>query len=249
MRTDAGWQDAFAAALRDPAAGPPSGLIATARRLDVHRATVHATLVDCLATRFPAIRRLVGEDCFAATALDFVRAFPPSGPALVFYGGGLPAFLDRFEPLAGFPWLGDVARLEWARHEAFNAAEADPCDAAVLGTLDPDRLALTRLSLHPAVRLLASPHPVHSIWRTNVMDAEVAAVAAGPESVLVARPDWTVVVEPLAAGGYAFATALAAGATLGEAAAAAHSADPGADIAATLALLIGSGAIASIDAR
>lgn len=166
----------------------------------------------------------------------------------MFYGGGFPAFLDRLAPLAAFPWLGDVARLEWARHEAFNGAEADPCAAAVLGTLDPERLALTRLSLHPTVRLLASPHPVFSIWRTNAMDAEVRAVTAAPESVLVARPDWTVIVEPLPAGGFAFATALAAGATLGDAAAAVHAADAGAGIAAVLALLIRSGAITAVDA-
>jgi hypothetical protein len=250
MPTDAPhWQDAFAAMLRDPAAAAPPGVLATARRLDVHRVTVHATLVDCLAARFPVVRRLLGEECFVQTALDFVRAHPPSSPALVFYGGGFAAFLEDCAPLAGYPWLGDVARLEWARHEAFNGADAEPCDAAMLATLDPDRLMLTRLSLHPTVRLVASRHPVWAIWRTNTEDAEVQAVTAAAESALVVRPDWTVTVEPLPPGGFAFLEALMADATLGEAAAAAHEAGSAdADVTSTLALIIRTRAIAAVRA-
>lgn len=242
------WQDAFTAAVRNPAAGAPPGVHASARRLHIHRATIHTTLVDCLAARFPVVRRLLGEDCFAQTALDFVCEHPPSSPALVFYGGGFAAFLDNFTQLATYPWLGDVARLEWARHEAFNGAEAEACDAAVLGALDPERLMLTRLTLRPTVRLIASRHPVWSIWRTNTEDAEVRAVTARPESVLVARPDWTVIVEPLPSGGFAFVSALAGAATLGEAAAAAHAAAVDADVTSALALLIRARAIAAVRA-
>jgi hypothetical protein len=119
----------------------------------------------------------------------------------------------------------------------------------MLATLDPDRLMLTRLSLHPTVRLVASRHPVWAIWRTNTEDAEVQAVTAAAESALVVRPDWTVTVEPLPPGGFAFLEALMADATLGEAAAAAHEAGSAdADVTSTLALIIRTRAIAAVRA-
>jgi hypothetical protein len=63
---------------------------------------------------------------------------PPRSPVIFEYGGSFADFLERFEPLAGYPYLPDVARLERAWLDAFHAADADPLQAGDLGAIPPD---------------------------------------------------------------------------------------------------------------
>lgn len=215
-----------------------------ARRFAVHRNNVTASLTRALAARFPVVEALVGAAFFAAMARDFIDADPPDSPLLFRYGARMPAFIARFPPAAALPWLACVARIEVARGEAFHAADAAP--------VAPARLAAAaaaggdiRLTLHPSLRLLWSPHPAAAIWAAHQPGGDLRVTAAGPQAVLIGRrPDFAVATEPLDPADHALAAALAAHGSLARAAAAAP---PGHDPAPLLARLIGHGLVT--DAR
>lgn len=232
----------FAAALFGPQA--PPGLAGgdaaeLARRFAVYRNNVHHGLARALAARFPIVERLVGAPFFAAMARAFLHAHPPAQPVLQEWGGAFPGFLAAFPPVAGLPYLPDVARLELLRGEAQNAPDAAPVDPARLTAGDPAALVV---ALHPSVRLFAAGFPAVSIWAANQPASPSTRVAAaGPELALVGRtPAFEVVVEPLDAPAHRLLGALGAGVALGPAAA-------GADPAPALALLLRHGLI--VDAR
>jgi hypothetical protein len=212
-------QAAFAAALAGAAV--PEGLTApdpteVARRFAVYRNNVHYSLGRALAARFPVVAQLVGATFFAALARVVLAAAPPRDPVLMHWGAALPDFLDGFEPIAHLPWLGDVARLEWARGVAVHAADATPADPAALAGPAPERL---RLRLHPSVALFASAHPAVAIWQAHQPGASPAPLPPGPSHALIGRqPDFTVIVAPIDAPTHAVLAALAAGETLGAAA-------------------------------
>ena len=68
----------FAAALLDPAAPCPSGLVTwngsdAAQRFGVYRNNVTVSLIDAVADTFPVVQQLVGADFFRAMAGAFVR--------------------------------------------------------------------------------------------------------------------------------------------------------------------------------
>ncbi len=220
-----------------------------ARRLALYRNNTLGSLAIALAAAFPVVERLVGPDFFRAAARRFVAEAPPQAPQLLAYGGDFPAFLDGFQPARSLPYLGDVARLEWARNEAWFAGEAARLTAADLASVPPDRLAARVLTLHPAVRLVASTFPIDRIWRVNQPEHETVArvdLAAGGETVLVYRAaGGAVVQETLSPGGHALVAALADGQTLGQAAEAAVMAEPGLDLQARLAGLIAGGCFAA----
>lgn len=216
MRPEA--QADFAAALFGPDASVPSGLIATPRRLAVHRDTVAATLTSVVEARYPVVRRLVGDAFFAAMARFFVVAHPPESPALVFYGAVFPAFLDAFEPARALPYLADVARLEWARHEAFHGTNAACADASLLASIPPEALAEVHLILHPTVRLVASDYPILAIWRANAEADGRCEIEDRPETALVVRPEFSVRTLPFPRGGEPLVRRLMEGAPLGAAA-------------------------------
>ncbi|MEE4120452.1 MAG: DNA-binding domain-containing protein [Paracoccaceae bacterium] len=240
-------QGAFRTALLDPGAPVPDGLTDPAgrpagRRFDVYRNNVVASLAAALETGFPAVRALVGHDRFRALAIAHARAHPPRTPLMMHAGADLPAFLEA----AGFGVaLADVARLELAVRESYHAADAAPIDSTALGRVPPASLGGLRLRLAPALRLVASAHPVVSLRRA-ALEGDPEAEDC-PETALVTRPGFDPVVTALAPAEGAFVAALAAGVPLGEAAARAAGHDPAFTPTAALSALLSGGAITSLE--
>jgi hypothetical protein len=194
-------------------ASPPEGT--NSRRFEIYRNNVRAGLTDVLATAFPVVRRIVGAADFDKLAAAFIAAHPPRAPQLSGYGSELPEFICQLPALADRPFLTDVARLEWARAEAYFAADAPVLDPAALAPL-LDHLDRARLGLHPATRLVRSPYPIWTIWQAEGLEVPPKEVSL-PESVLISRPRHHVVTREVSEADAALVAALAAGATLGQA--------------------------------
>lgn len=203
------------------------GGAAPAERLEIHRRNRRQALVDAIAARHPVAEALVGAEFFRALAAEYVRQHPPRSPALLEYGDGLASFLDGFPPARAVACLPDVARLETAWHAAFHAREAPPLHLRALASLAPDTLLEARFEAHPATRLVASAHPIGSLWRAH-RDAGTASRLDGyvAECALVVRPQATVEVHVLPSGDRPFLQALLSGARFDVAATAGSASDP-----------------------
>ncbi len=237
-------QAAFAEALLNPHILVPDGVVdpggsPAPKRFAVYKNNVTVSLIEAMATAFPVIEKIVGEEFFAAMAREFVRAHPPASPLLMFYGEAFPDFLANFAPVAHLPYLPDVATLELARREAYHAADADPLAPDFLGAIAPEQLGLTTIAFHPSARLLDAEHPALSLWEWNSAEdeSERPMLPGHGESILVARPELTVEMRRLPPGGYQFLSALADGNPLG-AAAEAGAADPEFDLTANISGLL-----------
>jgi hypothetical protein len=241
--------DEFALALTDPSRPAPAATQRrdgrpVERRFAVYRNNVAVALIGALEARYPAVRKLVGDDFFRGMAGAYVAGEKPRTPVMIGYGASFPDFLARFPPAEAIPYLAEVARLENGWVEAYHSAEAIPLDLAALGAIAPEALEDLTFKPHPAARLLRFVHPAASIWAATQGEARPPEVWA-PEAALIARPDAEVVVRILPADGFAFAAALFRGASLGEAAA--LCAGEGFDPAAHLVGLIAAGALRSFD--
>lgn len=240
-------QSEFAHALIDAESPLPSGVIshtslAPRKRFAVYRNNVMVGLIGALEARFPATRRIVGEDFFTAAARLFAAAHPPRSPVMMFYGDGFPDFLMRFQPAAEIAYLADVARLEAARTRAYHAADAEPLPPIALAGVAADALAGLRFVLHPSLEIIASAFPVVTIWAMNAGDLELAPITDWRgEEALVARPKYAVEVRRLPSGAAVFLRSLAAGEPLGVAAEAAQKNSADFDLAVNLAALFDPG--------
>jgi hypothetical protein len=246
-------QNAFVAALLDPARPVPPGVTDPAgrpagARFDVYRNNVAASLTEALVTGFPVVHALVGDAFFRAMAGVFLRAHPPTSPILQGYGDALPDFLAGFAPAARLPFLADMARLELAIRQAYHAADAAPIDPGRLTALDPGTLLAARLTLAPAVRLIRSRHPIATLWLAHRPGGPALPGADAPgEDALIARPGFDPVVTALPPGGGAFVAALMAGDPLGRAADAGEADSPAFALAAALGPLLAGQAIVGLD--
>lgn len=186
-------QQAFVDALLGRGAAPAG---VDDRGLAVYRRNLRALSAQALAVPFTRLREALGEAEFASLAWTFWRAHPPERGDLGLWGGALAAFLaEHAGEASGLP---DLARLDWALHEAERAADA---------TLEADSLA--RLGDTPPA----------SLWLQLRPGVALVPQAGGP--VLVWRQGWRGRWQALPPGQAAFMRALLGGAALADALAAA----------------------------
>lgn len=243
-------QTEFRAALLDPERSVPDGLTdgagqPTTRRFAVYRNNVTVALIEALRTGFPVLCKLLGDQNFDQLARIFVRAHPPASPVMMHYGADLPAFLDRFEPLAHIGYLADVARLELALRRAYHAADAPPLDPARLGHLPADALLRTVLQLAPAVQLVQSHWPIHDIWTYNTV-AGAPKPRGIAQSVLVTRAEFDPEAHIITPAQLTLLDAIGNGATLEDAVDAANAEDPDFDLGPLLTLLVQQNALTDL---
>jgi hypothetical protein len=183
------FQDGFAAALL--AEETPVVALDAHPALTVYRNNVRSSLVRALADLYPVAAALVGDDCFTELASRFIAHYPPRGPVLIGWGGELADIIAAEPIFAGLPYLPDIARLEFALHQAYHAPDATPLVLCAFRSLPPAALSTLHIGLHPSVVLLASDHPVDAIWRAHHapdVDAALAAIAPRTARLLIARP-------------------------------------------------------------
>lgn len=214
------WHDTagqFARSLIDPDRAVPDGLTGDPARFNVYRNNVAVGLQDILGETFPVVRELVGDEFFSAMARAFIQALPPRSPVLIDYGGGFADFIDGFTPARSLPYLADVARLEWARHESYHAADAEPASIDVLTGGNPSDIENLRFQMHPSLRLMRSDWPVASIWQAHQANtaSDLSSLHEEGEQVMVVRPHLSVEVRCLEPAAFEFAERVASGTPLG----------------------------------
>jgi hypothetical protein len=248
-------QRRFADALSGAEGAAPVALLAGttgAERLGIYRRTIAANYQNALGATYPVVCRLVGGPFFHAAVDACVAAHPSRSGDLNVYGGAFGDFLAGYPPASELPYLPDVARLEWAIDEANRARDSHADPKLVLRTLagsQGDRLPSLRLQMDPSCRLIASPYPLLRIWQVNQPGhgGEMRVdFDAGPDRLRIRREPDGVALDRIAAGQFAWLSAMAAGANLGTAIGEAQDADAAFDLADALHRFIGDGTITGI---
>jgi hypothetical protein len=208
-------QQSFATALRDPGAAcavlPPANLA-------IYRNNARAAFLSALELTFPVLRRRVGDDYFRQLVTHYRVRSPSRSGDLHWAGQGFAEFLDDDLRGSEYAWLADLARLEWSRAECSVAAALPPLPATALARFAAPDFEHLVFGLQPSLRLLSSSYPVVTIWLANQSEnaPPVDQSLGSEQGMTLARADG-VEVARLAPDLFSYLSALAAGATLGEA--------------------------------
>ncbi|MDX1486810.1 MAG: DNA-binding domain-containing protein [Acidiferrobacterales bacterium] len=176
------------------------------RRLQVYRNNMSTSLTEALRAIYPVVQRLVGEEFFRHAARHYIRRHPSRSGNLHDSGDKFPLFLAAFPAARELCYLADIARLEWAYHEVFHAAGAQPLDLTRLATIPPEHHEKLRFHLHPASRLVRSPYPILRIWEVNQEDydgKQHVDLDDGGANVLVIRRGLDIALESYGDGEFA----------------------------------------------
>lgn len=133
-------------------------------RWDIYANMYFYRIRDCLKDEFAAVVGVIGEANFHNLATDYLLAHPPSHFSLRYIGQYLPGFTETHELGERWPYLADLARLEYAITDAFDAPDAEPLRADELTKIDPGEWPALRFSVTPSLRLLRLDWPIGAVW-------------------------------------------------------------------------------------
>ena len=206
------------------------------RRMAIYRANMVAAADKALSAAYPVIRQVVGGEFFHGLAREHQRGTPSTSGNLTHFGATFEAFLASFEHVQDMPWLPDLARLEWAAHLAYGAADAPDWDAAVLAAIPPERLDAIRFRWSPGLAVVRSAYPVVRVWTIHQpgFDGAFEVDWQRAETALVARDGFVVTVSDCPPADASFIEASLRGATLADAASATLDRHPDFDLGALL---------------
>ena len=185
------------------------GRLSALERIDIYADMYFYRLRDALKEDFPAVCAIVGEANFHNLITDYLIEYPPSHFSLRYAGQHLPGFVSAHPLALQWPYVADLARLEWSIIDAFDAVDAQPLEQQALAGIAPERWAQLRFELTPSLRLLALRWPVHDVWERTQRQASVDDVGAAPTWIRVWRQDLRVFHRAIDALEHAALTALA----------------------------------------
>jgi hypothetical protein len=153
----------IASAARDPQSVVlPSKSLSAVERLDLYAYMYYARLLEVMVAEYPVTRQVLGREGFARIAREFLARHPSRSRTLNVLSAKFPDFLARRlrrGHRGGF--AADVARIERAMEDVFDAPLAEPLTAAEFAAIAAPEWSRVRLVVNPALRLLALRFPVN----------------------------------------------------------------------------------------
>src|SRR5258707_4077788 len=158
----------FASLARSPGAGPVSfdplvvaivegrNQLKSAARIDIYAQMYYARLFEVMKGDFPRTAAILGCDRFHEMVSAYLAQHPTTHPSLRRLGRLFPAFLRSRPENVDLPCLDELAALEWARVEVFDAPDAAPLLVEHLQTIRPEDWPTLTLHLIPAFQLVES---------------------------------------------------------------------------------------------
>jgi hypothetical protein len=111
------------------------GGVGAAVRLAVYADAYRLRLLEVLREDYRALSAWLGDDAFADLGHAYIATHPSHARSIRWFGRHLADFLVQRHPAQ--PLLTDLARFEWARGLAFDAADSEPVAMDDLARIDP----------------------------------------------------------------------------------------------------------------
>ena len=160
-------------------------------RIRVYSDAYYLRLRDVLREDFPKVTALLG-DRFDEVVAGYLETFPSEQPSVRHLGRALAEFLQSREDIP--KCLADLAELEWARVEVFDAPDAECATIDELASIPPNAWPALRFSTISAIQTLRLQYPAHDLWS----DSQSLEVPAAETSLRIWRKnDFLVLHAPM----------------------------------------------------
>ena len=135
-------------------------------RVDIYANMYFYRILEVLQEDFPATFAMIGAPRFHNLVTGYLIEYPPTHFSISYAGEHLADFIRDHPLREQFPFLADLARLERALIEVFQAADAVPLDAEQMRAIPPQQWPSLQLTMHPAHQILALEWNLASILKS-----------------------------------------------------------------------------------
>ena len=200
----------------------PSKSLPPAARVGIYQSMYLMRMEEALESDYPALKHLLGGHGWSDLVRDYVAVHPSVTYTLNRLGDHLPEFVGKWAGAKRPAVCHDLARLELAVAEVFDAPEVEPLSDAEIAAVPLDSWERARLAPIEAFRLLAFRYPVNAYLQSvRDEDHDHPELRRKDTCVAVYRRDYSVWRQDLSQPAHDLLTDLVAGKPLGKAVAAA----------------------------
>jgi len=135
--------------------------------LDVYHNNVFSVHKRSLENNYSMVCSIMGDAAAHLMFSSYIETSLPCTGTLEDWGGGLVAFIQRYQPADTWPYLSEIAQYEWAQHIAYCAEEEPlltPEDMKKL--IAPDQKELS-FDFQQSCQLMAFLHPLEEMIRIH----------------------------------------------------------------------------------
>lgn len=143
--------------------------VSALQRLAIYYDAYRLRLLEALDANYPVLHAWVGDEEFEQLGLAYLDAHPSRHFSIRYFGHLLPVFLGT-EVYRDRPYLGEMAALEWALSEVFDAADDELIKIEDIVAIAPASWPTMRFQLHPSLRRLNLRWNVPPIWKAIKQD-------------------------------------------------------------------------------
>lgn len=188
-------------------------------QLEIYREQFWLRHTSSLVEDFPGLGGIIGQSAWQRLVEEYLERHPPTSRSLRDLGEHLPEFV------AGCSWIEhrelcvDMARLEWAYIELFDAADARSLAPEKLQAIPEAAWQTARIVLQPALQLLRVSYPVAALRRALQERRERTSIPAPAPAHLVLYRAWdrAILDESVSRAAFELLTLLRSGTPLVEA--------------------------------
>jgi len=136
----------------------PNSRLSSLERLEIYSRSYWSRVLEAFGDDFPGVRALLGARRFEWLRRSYLADCPSKSFTMRNLGQHLAVWMEQHPSLAGenYKIAHDMAKLEWAEIESFDAAEHERLGPTDVAALSPD----STLQLQPHLRLVEARHDV-----------------------------------------------------------------------------------------
>ena len=134
-------------------------------RLAIYANAYRLRLCDALAVTYPILKEYVGDEAFEELSLAYINQYPSCYRSIRWFGDQLAMFINQHPQYCQYPYLSELAQVEWTMTMVFDAADAASLSIADIGAIPPDAWEDMRFQMHPSILRLQLKWNVIAIWQ------------------------------------------------------------------------------------
>jgi len=159
------------------------------QRMQFYGNAYRLRLKEALGIDYERMHAYLGDELFDSLMEQYIDAYPSHHPSLRYFGQHMVELVENLAPYKQWPEVAEIARIELAFADSFDAADAHCVRLNELAELPAAAWAELKLCFHSAVQLLPQRYNSFQIWRALSNDETPPEKTVDDSTWLIWRQD------------------------------------------------------------
>lgn len=135
------------------------------QRMQFYGNAYRLRLKEALSTDYERLHAYLGDELFENLMDRYIDLYPSSHPSLRYFGAHMVELVSTAEPFIQWPEVTEIARIEQAFNNSFDASNTEIITLQQLQSLAPEAWTTFSLTFHDSVQLLPQQANSFQIWQ------------------------------------------------------------------------------------